>query len=440
MTRFVNHSAPSEFRTDGEFSGLIIGTFGASLDFAERQLFSQLSRSTLNRVILVDGRQLNKYFSSGAPLRKINRAYIACPVLTSHAHHPKFIFLVGPNRGRLIVGSGNLSISGYAGPGECFVGHEWSVNSDTDSLQPFLSLKEMIFDQIDLGLIDRITASRVRDIFDAGNWINGDPTGNSIVIHNSKQSLIDQFVARVNGCAVIEIVASAPFHDQSAKAVDALLTEFKPLKFSLLVQNKVTRLNVRSLTRVFSKHSTKIQIVEAGAPEPYGKTFLHAKFILVRTKTKDFLLQGSANLSAVALCESGPKANVELSNLLVGEPGDFDYLIDDLKLEIRKDGLTKFEPDLWDSDDLNEEQFSNGPRDVCWRPPILTGWVPKEFGPKVNVRLGDRDLRSKNETSEKLESGYEFSIEFSEASSERVSQATFIQLLSKDNQIFLVAP
>ena len=424
----------------GEFSGLIIGTFGASLDFAERQLFSQLSRSTLNRVILVDGRQLNKYFSSGAPLRKINRSYIACPVLTSHAHHPKFIFLVGPNRGRLIVGSGNLSISGYAGPGECFVVHEWSVNSDTDSLQPFLSLKEMIFDQIDLGLIDRITASRVRDIFDAGNWINGDPTGNSIVIHNSKQSLIDQFVTRVNGCAVIEIVASAPFHDQSAKAVDALLTEFKPLKFSLLVQNKVTRLNVRSLTRVFSKHSTKIQIVEAEAPEPYGKTFLHAKFILVRTKTKDFLLQGSANLSAVALCESGPKANVELSNLLVGEPGEFDYLIDDLKLEIRKDGLTKFEPDLWDSDDLNEEQFSNGPRDVCWRPPILTGWVPKEFGPKVNVRLGERDLRSKNETSEKLESGYEFSIEFSEASSERVSQATFIQLLSKDNQIFLVAP
>lgn len=272
----------------GEFSGLIIGTFGASLDFAERQLFSQLSQSTLNRVILVDGRQLNKYFSSGAPLRKINRSYIACPVLTSHAHHPKFIFLVGPNRGRLIVGSGNLSISGYAGPGECFVVHEWSVNSDTDSLQPFLSLKEMIFDQIDLGLIDRITASRVRDIFDAGNWINGDPTGNSIVIHNSKQSLIDQFVARVNGCAVIEIVASAPFHDQSAKAVDALLTEFKPLKFSLLVQNKVTRLNVRSLTRVFQNTQRKFKSSKQGRLSPMEKHFFMQNLFLFVRKQKIF--------------------------------------------------------------------------------------------------------------------------------------------------------
>ena len=37
---------------NGEYTGVIIGTFGASLDFAEKRLFSQLSRSTLNRVVL----------------------------------------------------------------------------------------------------------------------------------------------------------------------------------------------------------------------------------------------------------------------------------------------------------------------------------------------------------------------------------------------------
>lgn len=424
----------------GEFSGLIIGTFGASLDFAERQLFSQLSRSTLNRVILADAKQLDKYFMSGAQLRKINRSYIACPVLTPHAFHPKFILLVGPNHGRLIVGSGNLSIGGYAGPGECFAVHEWSNDFDSDSLRPFLSLKEMIFDHINRGWIDRISSNRIKDIFDVGKWIDGDVDPDTNLIHNSKRSLIEQLVTRVNGSDIIEIVASAPFHDQSAFAIDALLKEFKPKKFSLLVQNKITRLNVGALTRVFSRHTTRVQIIDAESPHPYGKTFLHAKFILLRAQKNDFLLQGSANLSGVALCESGSKANVELCNLFVGEPGEFDYLINDLKLKVRKDGLTEFESDQSESENLDEEAVSNGPRDVCWQPPTLSGWLPEEFEEKVTVRLGEKIMRPISESFEKIEKGCEFSIEFDEVFSERINNSTFIQLLSKDNQVFLVAP
>ncbi len=424
----------------GEFSGLIIGTFGASLDFAERQLFSQLSRSTLNRVILADAKQLDKYFMSGAQLRKINRSYIACPVLTPHAFHPKFILLVGPNHGRLIVGSGNLSIGGYAGPGECFAVHEWSNDFDSDSPQPFLSLKEMIFDHINRGWIDRISSNRIRDIFDVSKWIDGDVALDTNLIHNSKRSLIEQLVARVNGNDIIEIVASAPFHDQSAFAIDSLLKEFRPKKFSLLVQNKITRLNVGALTRVFSRHTTKVQIIDAESPHPYGKTFLHAKFILLRAQKNDFLLQGSANLSGVALCKSGLKANVELCNLFVGEPGEFDYLINDLKLKVRKNGLTEFEPDQSESENLDEEEVSNGPRDVCWQPPTLSGWLPKEFGEKVTVRLDEKIIKPISESFEKKENGFEFSIEFDQVFSERINNSTFIQLLSKDNRMFLVAP
>ena len=424
----------------GEFTGVIIGTFGASLDFAERQLFSQLSRSTLNRVILADSRQLNKYFLSGVQLRKINRSYIACPMLTPHAYHPKFILLLGPNHGRLIVGSGNLSIGGYAGAGECFAIHEWSENSDKNSIQPFLSLKEIIFDQIDQGIIDGITSSRIRDIFDSGNWVDGESNGKSTVIHNSRESLIDQFVARVNGSAVTEIVAAAPFHYRSADAIDELLTRFNPKKFSLLVQNNVTRLNVRALNRVFAKHSAKIEIIEADVPQRYGKTMIHAKFIHVRTSKKDYLLQGSANLSSVALCGYGAKANVELSNLFVGESGEFDFLIKDLVLTTREDGLSKFEPNQWESEQTGEEQFSNGPRDVCWLPPILSGWVSKDFGEKVTIRLSERTLLPMSESSEKVENGFEFSIEFDEKSSERINNTTFIQIASKDDHVYLVAP
>jgi hypothetical protein len=239
---------------------------------------------------------------------------------------------------------------------------------------------------------------------------------------------------------VTEIVATAPFHDRSADAVDELLTRFNPKKFSLLVQNKVTRLNVRALNHVFAKHSAKIEIIEADVPQRYGKTIIHAKFILVRTSKKDYLLQGSANLSSVALCGYGAKANVELSNLFVGESGEFDFLIKDLVLTTREDGLSRFEPNQWESEQTGEEQFFIGPRDVCWRPPILSGWVSEGFGEKVNIRLSERIILPMSESSEKVENGFEFSIEFDEKSSERINNTTFIQIASKDDHVYLVAP
>lgn len=80
----------------GDFTGIVIGTFGASLDFAEGQLFGQLSRSTVNRIVLADQRQLATFVASQPRLRRLNRSYVASPVISPHAHHPKYLMLVGP--------------------------------------------------------------------------------------------------------------------------------------------------------------------------------------------------------------------------------------------------------------------------------------------------------------------------------------------------------
>ena len=129
---------------DGDFTGLIIGTFGAQLDFAEMQFFRQLSKSTVNRVVLADQRQLNSYLSTQPALRRLNRSYVAAPVTSPRAHHPKYIMLIGPDEGRLFVGSGNLSISGYAGPGECFTAYEWHADDPGSNPAPFGAVRELI--------------------------------------------------------------------------------------------------------------------------------------------------------------------------------------------------------------------------------------------------------------------------------------------------------
>ena len=41
----------------GDFTGVVIGTFGAALDFAEMQFFRQLPKSVVNRIVLADQHQ-----------------------------------------------------------------------------------------------------------------------------------------------------------------------------------------------------------------------------------------------------------------------------------------------------------------------------------------------------------------------------------------------
>jgi hypothetical protein len=423
----------------GNFTGLIIGTFGAALDFAEAHLFRQLSKSTLSRVVLADERQLGGFLGRQPSLRRLNRAYVACAVRSPHAHHPKYILLVGPDQGRLFVGSGNLSISGYAGPGECFTVHEWHREDPAADASAFGAVRELVEGTIVKGWIDQVAADRIRDIFSAARWIPTVGGPSSPVVHNLYRPLLEQLVERVNGKTVTHIVAAAPFHDKSGQAIAKLLGALEPAQFRLLVQERRTRLDVRALDRVL-RRQPGAAIVEAAAPAPYPNTLLHAKFILVKTPDADVLLQGSANLSRIALCESGPDANVEAANLLTGEPGEFDHLLDALELRPRSDGLGSFIPDDDWGDDADDEPLPPGPINVCWAPPTLSGRVTATLKPTIEVRVGGTALAPARSQWEAAEGGRHFSLDFDDATSARIDSARTIDLVDSAGTVWTIYP
>lgn len=430
-------SLPDEL--SGDFTGVVIGTFGASLEFAEAHLFRQLSKSTVNRVVLADERQLTGYLARQPSLRRLNRAYIACAVRSPHAHHPKYILLVGPDEGRLFVGSGNLSISGYAGPGECFTVHEWQRDDPEADASAFGAVRELVEGTIANGWIDQVAADRVRDIFAAARWIPiGGGQGGSVV-HNLHQSLLDQLVERVGGAQVTQLVAAAPFHDKSAHAIRELLKALAPPRFRLLVQERRTRLDVGALSRIL-KHYPGSEIVEAASPAPYPNTLLHAKFVLVKTPDVDVLLQGSANLSRIALCESGLDANVEIANLLVGEPGEFDHLLDALDLRPRSDGLDSFDPDQDWGDDADDDALPHGPANVCWSPPSLSGHVPASLQPTIEVRVGGSTVAPVKSQWGAMDDGHHFTLDFDEAGALRIDNARIVELVDSSETVWTIYP
>jgi len=423
----------------GAFTGVVIGTFGAALDFAELQFFRQLPKSAVNKVVLADQRQLAAFLDAQPPLRRLNRAYIASPVRSPHAHHPKYVMLVGPEEGRLFVGSGNLSIGGYAGPGECFTAHEWKAEDTNGDPSPFGAVRELIESMIEIGWVDAVTRERIRDVFKSATWVPTSGGTDCAVIHNQAKSLLDQFKERVGDADVLEIVAAAPFHDKRADAIRQIVRELKPQRFKLLVQEGMTRLDVGALKSALS-NVPSIEIIEAAAPHPYPAVLLHTKFVLARTREFDLLLQGSANLSRVALCESGINGNVEITNILRGAPKKFDTILESLDLTIRPDGFDTFQADDEWGDDQDNEPTSAGPSNVTWSPPVLRGELPSSFSRDIVIRVGSRTFSPMSISWETIGDVLHFSAEFDDADASSIDLARNIEIIDSAGAQWCVYP
>src|SRR5213083_858288 len=116
----------------GQWEHAIVTTFSTDLAFFERAILPMLSE-TRGRLILVDADHLLSFQAAAARerlVRSLNRGYLASAVATSAAAHAKVILLIGPDRGRLLVGSGNLGLKGWASVGELFSRYDFSEKEE----------------------------------------------------------------------------------------------------------------------------------------------------------------------------------------------------------------------------------------------------------------------------------------------------------------------
>lgn len=95
-----------------------------------------------------------------------------------------------------------------------------------------------------------------------------------------------------------------------------------------------------------------------------GDTYVHAKCYLFKLKNRALCIQGSPNLSQVAMLSSAPHSNVEIANLLTGPREAFDYLLDMLQIDPPVGDLTSLKLSYQSTDDADL------PSQAGWR---LTG-------------------------------------------------------------------
>jgi hypothetical protein len=335
--RSINRlEVPEQLR--GQWEHALILTYGMDITFFERALWPQFAARCRNKIILADGRQyLQKsedYAQQKGLVQYLNQSYVAAGIFGPHAYtsaHAKLILLTHPEHGRLLVGSGNLHWQGYASGGELFTAYEYTPEFP-QTLPAFLAVREMLDMLIQQGAVEGTAARHINYMLEQTPWLfQASDSAETPVRHNLRRSFLDQLLLEVNGEPVEEMTILSPFFDKDCIALERLLQTTRPGQVTLLVQPGHTSVDPLTLRRVLNRAPERWEIRPFKIQD--GDPYVHAKCYLLKLKNRALCLQGSPNLSQVAMLLSAPHSNVEIANVLTGPREAFDYLLDMLQID-----------------------------------------------------------------------------------------------------------
>lgn len=355
-------NVPQELK--GPWDSLLILTFGAQLDFFENALARQLADRCRNRVILCDGAQYHEIcdqvLRSPGFVRHMNQRYLVAGVSgPSGCAHAKCVLLVNREEGRLLVGSGNLTLQGYARGHELFTRYEYKPESP-DRLAEFAAVRRAVDRMGELGWFQPEALSQIREMWERAPWIRASTASDSAVRTNLETPFIDQFVELVGGEPVDVLHVMAAFHDEREAALERLLEQLAPQLCRIYYQPEQTSADPDALSAVLSRWGGQTEVIAYSAKGAKGaESYCHAKVFVADTSARSVCLQGSANLSQVALLRSASSGNFEMANLLVGGRGEYGHVFETLqlkkpstdlaklKLALRRDETEQKRSDVW---------------------------------------------------------------------------------------------
>ena len=326
----------------GPWHHALMMTYGVDIPFFENAVWSQFNASCRHKIILADGQQFlaacNNYARNGLA-RYLNQRYVAGGIFSQHAAHAKLILLTNPEQGRLLIGSGNLNLQGYASGGELFSRYEYNQETP-QTLGAFLTIRELLEGLMGQNLLDPTAQRHINQLLEKTCWLYRSPADAwRPVRHNLHTSFLNQLEQAVGGETVTELWVLVPFYDEAGIALQRLLNTFTPRSVKLLVQPGHTSVDPGVLRNLRLPAGTTLSI---HAVHKEDAAYLHAKLYLLKLADKAICLQGSANLSQVAMLRTltgTPPGNVELCNLLEGPPDAFDSLIEALILAPETENL-----------------------------------------------------------------------------------------------------
>lgn len=280
----------------------IMTTFNFDIEFFEQFLLNKLVNAGIRKIyIFVDNKQWQEtlkdsYFS------KLGRGYIVKPVSIASAFHPKLSLFLGEDKGKVIVGSGNITVNGYTSNNEIFNEiifdnhHKDNLKVIIDSIDFIKHINGYAFDNGDDELLKTLNSFKYIDF-----KVSDNP--NIRLLSNTHSSLLEQ-VNHLIDEQIQEISVFSPFYDNELLAYSTLKHAFN-CTTKLYVQNIKGRFPMEyNITKNIINDKELIVFDKITVGDYKSDKFYHGKVFVFKTDDHDYVLYGSANCTAAALLKS----------------------------------------------------------------------------------------------------------------------------------------
>lgn len=301
----------------GGYEASVITTFNAYLPFYEDVVLRHLLGSGIrHNVLMMDASQASLAIDRHPP-RTAGRFYTLAPIKVVGAFHPKVILLIGKKRGTLLVGSHNLTLSGFGYNREMTNVILCKGEEDSEGIALLSSAWDFILDwaESQAESLPSHIIDMVRKVEDFAPWLQRKATALSdhcrVLSTGSKsQSLLEQLVEFAGVSAARRVTVTGAFFDSNLSFVERVRDEFAPAEVLVGIDPATVKFPVdKKVEGVFLLNCAHI-----GAPDKVEmQGYLHAKSVLIQPEEGDAILAvGSANPSYPAWLAPGMSQNVEM--------------------------------------------------------------------------------------------------------------------------------
>jgi hypothetical protein len=220
---------------------------------------------------------------------------------TGRRFHPKAIFLAGPTKAVLAVGSGNLTHGGWSANREIWATYD-SAETAGAEIAAFRDYLGVILDLVESG---NALSDEVLSAFEPGNaWAANLAPSDGLLGTPADRSLLDRIID-LAGPNVEHATLCAPYYDPGGVALSEIARRLPSASVDALLQRRYVGL-ARSAAEARPANVT----LHSVDTDPHR--FIHAKIFAFRRTDDTLLVAGSANLSRAALTATLAWGNAEL--------------------------------------------------------------------------------------------------------------------------------
>lgn len=300
----------------GGFEASLITTFNATLSFYEDYLLRKLQAAgSRYNVVLMDRSQCARSFATPSLRPRLAGAsYTLAPIAAPGAFHPKICILAGRKRSMLLVGSHNLTLSGFGfnrevtnwievksgspASHQLALAHAWSL------VQEWLRTQSQLPEEL---------SNAVREV---GRLLPSEPLSHppSTDIQLLGQStgaphLLDQLTTAL-ARSPLRVAVTGAFFDRQLGLLNELEARWPSAQIRVVIEPATVKLGASSTP-------LRSRFVDAAVMWPDSDRYLHAKAMVLDFGDGLMVVSGSANPSRPGWM-GGPRANFEAMLLRAG--------------------------------------------------------------------------------------------------------------------------